>query len=71
MAIANMSVIKAAILKCDDVLDKFKCAYGGYPEMISESFKDIDDSIVFDTFDSRNFEKPDCIDDYQFFCYHG
>ena len=59
--------MKAAILQCDAVLDKFQPQFGNYPTMIEQMFDGIDLAISFDTYDCRQGQFPDDIDAYDFF----
>lgn len=71
MASQGVSSKKVAILKCDDVLDKFRGEYGNYPEMISDSFSKIDAGLQFDTYDIRKGDYPERPADYRFFIISG
>jgi GMP synthase-like glutamine amidotransferase len=59
--------MKAAILQCDAVLDKFQPQFGNYPAMIEQMFDGLDLPLSFDTYDCRPGEFPDNIDEYAFY----
>ena len=66
-----MAKLKAAILQCDDVLDKFQDQFDNYPEMIIDSFRELEGDIDFDIFDVRFNRYPDTPNEYDFFVITG
>ncbi len=63
--------MKAAILQCDDVLEKFQAEFGNYPAMIENMFAGINPPIEFDTYDCQKGEYPTELDAYDFFITTG
>lgn len=63
--------MKAAILQCDDVLDKFKRQFVGYSDMIQKMFAHRPERLTFDVFDCQQCDYPDDIHDYDFFITTG
>jgi GMP synthase-like glutamine amidotransferase len=63
--------MKAAILKCDEVLEVFRPPFTDYSDMIQDMFAAVDDSIEFDIFDCRAGQYPDQPDAYDFFITTG
>lgn len=63
--------MRAAILQCDTVLDKFQHEFGDYPEMIKDMFTRVGASIQFDTFDCQQGHQPQDINAYDFFITTG
>lgn len=63
--------MKAAILICDDVLEKFQPQFGHYRDMIGCMFDRIDDSIEFEDFDCRQGNYPEEVEGYDFFITTG
>jgi len=64
-------MIKAAILQCDDVLDKFQPKFGNYPQMIQQLFASQTIDLEFDIFDCRLDEYPRDINQYDFYITTG
>ena len=62
---------KAAILKCDDVLDKFQAGHRNYPEMIIESFSRVDPDIDYQVFDVREGQYPIDVLEFDFYIITG
>ena len=63
--------MKAAILKCDEVLEKFQPEFGDYTDMIKQLFDKIDERISFDMFDVRQDCYPQELADYDFYITTG
>lgn len=63
--------MKAAILQCDEVLEKLQPRFGLYREMIQHMFESIGESIHFQSFDCRKDHYPSDIDDYDFYITTG
>ncbi len=63
--------MKAAILICDDVLEKFQPQFGHYRDMIRCMFDHIDDPIEFEDFDCRQSNYPKEIEGYDFYITTG
>jgi len=63
--------MKAAILQCDQVLEKFQAQYGSYSGMVTNLFDAIDEPVDFDVFDCQQGEYPDDIDAYDFYISTG
>lgn len=63
--------MKAAILKCDEVMEIFRPPFADYSEMIQHMFHVVDGSIEFDVFDCQAGSYPDQPDDYDFFITTG
>jgi len=64
--------MKAAILQCDQVLDKFRPQFGDYPGMIRRMFADAGyPDIDFDVWDCRQQQYPDEPAAYDFFITTG
>ena len=63
--------MKAAILQCDTVLAKFQSQFGDYPAMIEQMFDGVDLALLFDTYDCRQGEFPDDINEYDFYITTG
>ena len=59
--------MRVAILKCDEVLEKFQPQFGFYYDMIRHMFETVDIAFQFDTFDCRQSHYPDDINSYDFF----
>lgn len=66
-----MAKLKAAILQCDDVLEKFQEEFGNYPSMIIEAFHDIQPDIEFHVFDVRLGGYPELPSNFDFFVITG
>lgn len=63
--------MKAAILQCDDIHDKFLTEFSHYPAMIERMFAQIGEQIEFDTFNCQTGELPTDIHAYDFFITTG
>lgn len=63
--------MKAAILKCDEVLEVFRPPFTDYSDMIQGMFAAVDDSINFDIFDCQAGQYPEQPDAYDFFISTG
>ncbi len=63
--------MRAAILQCDDILEKFQPRFGHYPKMIEHMFDGVNPSISFDTFDCQQSQFPDDINKYDFYLTTG
>jgi len=63
--------MKAAILQCDQVLEKFQDQYGSYSGMVKNLFNAIDEPVDFDVFDCQQGEFPSDIDAYDFYVTTG
>ncbi len=63
--------MKAAILKCDEVMEVFRPPFNDYSDMIQDMFAAVDDSIEFDIFDCRAGHYPDQPESYDFFITTG
>lgn len=63
--------MKAAILQCDDVVEKLKPLFGSYSEMIISMFAGIHATLTFDIFDCTQGEYPDDIHAYDFYITTG
>jgi len=63
--------MKAAILQCDTVLAEFQPQFGDYPAMIEQMFDGVDLALLFDTYDCRQGEFPDDINEYDFYITTG
>ncbi len=63
--------MKAAILQCDQVLEKFQAQYGSYSGMVTKLFDAVDESVEFDVFDCQQGEYPNDIDAYDFYITTG
>jgi GMP synthase-like glutamine amidotransferase len=64
--------MKAAILQCDQVLDKFQSEFGDYPGMIERMFADAGyPDIDFETWDCRQQQYPSDPAAYDFFITTG
>lgn len=63
--------MKAAILQCDDVLEKLKPQFGSYSEMIISMFADIASELTFEIFNCTRGEYPDDIHDFDFYITTG
>lgn len=63
--------MRAAILLCDQVMDKLQPQFGTYQTMIEHMFAAADIPISFDAFDCRQGEYPENISGYDFFITTG
>ncbi len=63
--------MKAAILKCDEVMEVFRPPFNDYSDMIQDMFAAVDDSIEFDIFDCQAGHYPDQPESYDFFITTG
>jgi GMP synthase-like glutamine amidotransferase len=63
--------MRAAILQCDEVLDKFQPQFGMYYDMIRHMFETVDGAFEFDNFDCRQGRYPDDINLYDFYITTG
>lgn len=63
--------MKAAILLCDQVMDKLQPQFGTYQTMIERMFAAAGTSISFDAFDCRKGEYPESNSGYDFFITTG
>ncbi|HIP39502.1 MAG TPA: GMP synthase [Desulfocapsa sulfexigens] len=64
--------MKAAILQCDDILEKFQPLFDHYPKMIEHMFDGVATTpISFDTYDCRQCQFPDDINKYDFYLTTG
>jgi len=63
--------MKAAILQCDNVLEKFQARFGDYPKMVEQMFDGFDPSLSFDTYDCRHGQFPEEINQYDFYLTTG
>ena len=63
--------MRAALLQCDEVLEKFRPSFGSYVEMIRDMFSRVDDSFVLDSYDCRAEKYPEDLDAYDFFITTG
>ncbi len=64
--------IRAAILQCDRVLDRFQPQHGDYPQMIERMFAEAGfDAIAFDVWDCTRQQYPEQTGDYDFFITTG
>jgi GMP synthase-like glutamine amidotransferase len=63
--------MKAAILQCDNVLEKFQPCFNDYPEMVQHMFHGLDLSLSFDTYDCKQGQFPANIDEYDFYITTG
>ena len=63
--------MKAAILQCDDVLEKFQEVFGNYPAMIERMFDQNEEKIIFDTYDCQKGALPPDINAYDFYITTG
>lgn len=63
--------MKAAILQCDQVLEKFQAEYGSYSGMVKNLFDAIEEPVEFDIFDCQQGEYPTDIDAYDFYVTTG
>jgi len=63
--------MKAAILQCDQVLEKFQDQYGSYSGMIKHLFDAINEPVDFDIFDCQQGEFPADTDAYDFYISTG
>ncbi|MEA2115006.1 MAG: GMP synthase [Thermodesulfobacteriota bacterium] len=63
--------MKAAILQSDNVLAKFQPQFGDYPAMIEQMFDGVDLPLSFDTYDCRQGQFPDDINEYDFYITTG
>jgi len=63
--------MKAAILQCDEVLEKFQAQYGSYRLMIKHLFDVIHADVEFDVFDCQQGEYPNDINAYDFYITTG
>jgi GMP synthase-like glutamine amidotransferase len=63
--------MKAAILKCDEVLEVFRPPFTDYSNMIQNMFAAVDDSIEFEIFDCQAGQYPDQPGAYDFFITTG
>ncbi len=63
--------MRAAILQCDDILEKFQPCFGHYPKMIKHMFDRVSPSISFDTYDCQRGQFPDDINEHDFFLTTG
>jgi GMP synthase-like glutamine amidotransferase len=63
--------MKAAILKCDEVMEVFRPPFSDYSDMIQDMFAAVDDSIEFDIFDCQAGHYPDQPESYDFFITTG
>ena len=58
-----LQTIKLGILQCDSVLPQFQEAFGNYPKMITELFKQVDPTIELITYDVQHGHYPEQIDE--------
>ena len=65
------SRMKAAILKCDEVLEIFRPPFSDYSDMICAMFAEEDASIEFDIFDCQAGQYPDQPGLYDFYITTG
>jgi len=63
--------MKAAILICDQVMDKLAAKHGQYGQMIRQMFADTKTDIEFEPFNCQAGEYPIDIDDFDFFITSG
>ena len=63
--------MRAALLQCDEVLEKFRPSFGSYVEMIRDMFRVVDDTLVLDSYDCRAEKYPEDLDVYDFFITTG
>lgn len=63
--------MRAAILQCDDIQEKFQPIFGHYPEMIENMFDRVNCSISFDTYNCQEGQLPDDINTYDFYLTTG
>ncbi len=63
--------MKAAILQCDSVLEKFQPRFGDYPAMIRQMFDRVEPPLSFDTFDCQQGQFPVDINGYDFYLTTG
>ena len=63
--------MKAAILQCDNVLEKFQSRFGDYPKMVEQMFDGVDQPLSFDTYDCRQGQFPTDINAYDFYLTTG
>ncbi len=63
--------MKAAILQCDQVLEKFQPEYGSYSGMVKNLFQVIHAPVEFDVFDCQQGEYPADINAYDFYITTG
>lgn len=63
--------MKAAILQCDQVLEKFQSEYGSYSGMVKNLFDAVDETLEFDNYDCQALEYPTDIDAYDFYITTG
>jgi GMP synthase-like glutamine amidotransferase len=63
--------LNIAILKCDDVLEKFQAEFGNYPEMIIDMFSAVETTLNFTTYDVRVDQYPCISDNFDFYVITG
>lgn len=63
--------MKAAILKCDEVLEVFRPPFSDYSDMIQDMFGVVDSRIEFDIFDCQAGHYPDQPESYDFYITTG
>lgn len=63
--------MKAAILQCDDVLEKFQDEFGNYPAMVERMFNHLDEAIEFDIYNCQLGQLPENINAYDFYITTG
>jgi len=63
--------MKAAILQCDNVLEKFQPLFGDYPKMLMQMFDGINLPLSFDTYDCKRGQFPTNINEYDFYITTG
>ncbi len=63
--------MKAAILQCDNVLAKFQPQFGDYPKMVVQMFDEIGLPLSFDSYDCRQGQFPEDINEYDFYITTG
>ncbi len=63
--------MKAAILQCDNVLEKFQPRFGDYPKMVTQMFDGVDLPLSLDTYDCKQGQFPTDIYEYDFYITTG
>jgi len=64
-------MMNVAILRCDDVLEKFQPQFGHYPEMIRQMLQLPDHRFDFTDFDCQLGDFPEDLDGYDFYITTG
>jgi len=63
--------MKAAILKCDDMLEKFQPEFKSYSNMIFNMFHRVDETLRFEIFDCQLGLFPENVENFDFFIITG